>query len=378
MTRILVCADGFFRHFSPISLEPYIEMFINSLVDNGNEVMPYITNDFYKKNKKIKNWCRTLLAYEDVKNFNPEIIFSFNNAIDERFLKNFDCKCYIIASDTPTFWNNQDLILKYNKKYSVLYFNDDFKNELKDTYKIDFEHQHLIPYTTDIKNIKTIQDKDICFIGNFNSPKWLTIAKFLLKKDVDIREKEFLFKKMLNYYKNNGFIDQNLFEEFLSYFKEQPIQKKELESAFCIILTNEKRILLLNELLDLDLNIYTHSSNLECFDFNYKLFNKCHFEKISNYISNEKIYNETKISLSLPHFQVKTGFSWRICDILATNSMLLTNPTKDLQKLFNNIIPVYENQKDLREKVLYYLKHEDERKDIVLKSQEIIEKIIDS
>lgn len=374
MARILVCADGFFRAFSPISLEPYIEMFINGLVDNGNEVMPYISHDIYKKNKKIKNWIRSFMAYEDVKSFDPEIIFSFNNTIDERFLKKFDCKCYIIASDTPIFWNNRDLILKYNNKYSILYFNDDFKQELKDEYKIEYKRQYLIPYTTDMKSVNIEQNKDICFIGNFNLPKWHIISYNLLKEDNNLREKNTILKKILIYYEKKGHLNRELFDEFLKYYNDKNLQKKDLESLLCIAFTNKIRNSFLNSLLDLDLNIYTHKSNLECFNHNYKIFNKCYFEKIDNLANSEKIYNESKISLNLPHFQVKTGLSWRVCDILATNSMLLTNPTNDLKSLFGNIIPTYQNEKDLRKKVLYYLKHEDERKDIVQKSQLIIEK----
>ena len=57
MARILVCADGFFRNFSPFGLEPYIESFINSLVQAGNDVLPYIAKDF-KKKSKIKDFIK--------------------------------------------------------------------------------------------------------------------------------------------------------------------------------------------------------------------------------------------------------------------------------------------------------------------------------
>ncbi len=367
MTRILVCADGFFRNFSPVSLEPYIDMFINSLAKNGNIVMPYIVSDIVKRGK-FKNWYRKFFTYEEVKNFNPEIIFAFNNALDERFLKNLDSDCYIIASDTPIFWNNKDLIKKYKDKYSVLYFNNDFAKELNNEFDIPFEKQCLIPYTTDMEAFDLLQDKEISFVGNFNAPAFSHFSRALFKNKNNLLLKENSFKKLINEYIEKGIITSSYDEIFL---KDGKCSKEQLERSLCLAFTNYERNMLLNALLDYDLHIYTHFSNLTCFDYNYRLFLKCHFDSVSTIKENEFIYNTSKISLNLPHYQAKTGFSWRVCDILASNSLLLSNPTSDLSNMFE-VVPVYNSDKELKEMCAYYLKNDLERKDIVKECQKII------
>ena len=59
---------------------------------------------------------------------------------------------------------------------------------------------------------------------------------------------------------------------------------------------------------------------------------------------------------------------------MASNSMLLSNPTDDLLKLFGGIIPTYKTKEELKDKCEYYLKHENERQDIVKICQKMIEK----
>lgn len=374
MAKILVCADGFFRAFSPISLEPYIEMFIKSLVANGNHVMSYIGNDIIKKNKKFKSWYRQLYTYNEVKTFNPEIIFTFNNLIDERFLKNLDCKCYIIASDTPLYWHKKELLSKYKDKYRVLYFNNDFSNELEQIYKIDFKNQLQIPYTTDLKAYPENQDKDITFCGNFCTSQWYIIDNKLDLPLKSLEKFEIIFHEMIQTYKENHTINDGLYEQYYNLNKHKNIDKQQIEKALCLAFTNKTRIDLLSRISDLNLHIYTSKENFNIFNYDYDLFTKCHFQNICSAKDNEKIYNQSKIALSLPHFQAKTGFSWRVCDIMASNAMLLSNDNADLKKQFGNIIPTYKTSEELKKLCLYYLEHDDERIDIVNKAQEIINK----
>lgn len=72
--------------------------------------------------------------------------------------------------------------------------------------------------------------------------------------------------------------------------------------------------------------------------------------------------------------KVSTGFSWRVCDILASNSMLLANSTDDLVKLFGGIVPTFDNAEELRDKSQYFLMHDKERKEIVKTCQQFIDK----
>ncbi len=373
MAKVLVMAYGNFRYFSPVSLEPYIQMFINSLVRNGNTVMPYIEKDI-QSDKKFKNYKNHYIAYRNVKDFNPDIVFTFNNLMDERLLKKLDVPFYVMDADTPLYWMNKELIKKYNEKYFALILNTEISDLLKKDFNLNEEKQIFIPYTTDIRAKNIDQNKDITFIGNFIQSQWDSISCSIFNSKTNMLEKENIMRKVVFEIKDNFKLTNETYEEYKKAFQNHAMSKNSLEATIGMVHTNYIRNSLLNSLVDLDLNIYSTSYSLSCIDYNYKLYSKCHYNTVSTVEENEKVYNESKISLSFPHHQTKTGFSWRVCDILATNSMLISNKTEKLTQFFGDNVVTFKDEKDLKDKCLYYLNHEDERKDIVQKCQEIINK----
>lgn len=378
MARVLVCADGFFRAFSPFALEPYIESFIKVLARHGNDVLPVICQDFQAR----FSWRRKLYRYQaawEIKKFDPEIIFTFNNAFPSSFFKYFRCPIFIVASDTPVYWSNKGLLKKYSSQYSVLYFNAGMANTLRTEYAIPAKRQVLIPYSTDMHSDKSISfKKDITFIGNFYNTDG------------------FLFGHLLNALEGRPEPEKQKVKEsivrFIDTLKQQQEQNDKTLECYTKLqvpgyagydltvaevfaaLTAEKRLELLSSLADMDLHIYTWAQNFKCICNFYSLFRKCHLEPVYSAQKNERIYNESKISLSLPHAQVHTGFSWRVCDILASNAMLLANPTADLQHYFGGIVPTYRTAAELKDKCRYFLSHEAERADIVQACQTLIDK----
>lgn len=77
------------------------------------------------------------------------------------------------------------------------------------------------------------------------------------------------------------------------------------------------------------------------------------------------IYDRSKISVNVPQAQAATGMQYRILDILASPSLLITKhvPGSDLERLFGADSPVvtYTDLDDLKAKCAYYLTHEEER-----------------
>lgn len=380
MARILVCADGFFRAFSPFGLEPYIDSFIQVLARHGNRVMSYIDQDF-KHRKVWKGKFYSWQATQEVKKFDPEIVFAFNNTFNPSFFKHFDCPVYIVASDSPIYWSNKELLKKKNKKYSVCYFNTDMAIPLKDEYHIPLDRQLLIPYSTDMHcDVTKDFDKDITFLGNFYNLHSFLFASLFSNLNLYSENKKEKLKDLIiefiddlnkTHKKNDN--ASNCFKKITQTFKLN-LNEDEVVSHIFLALTCEKRIELLSSLTDMDLHIYTWGQNLRCISNYYSLFRKCHLNTVYSVQASEKIYNESKISLSLPHRQVNTGFSWRVCDIMASNSMLLANPTDDLIRLFGGIVPTYNNAQELKDKCQYFLKNEKERLDIVIACQKLIDK----
>jgi len=380
MAKILVCADGFFRAFSAFGLEPYIEGFINTLVRNGNYVMPCIAKDFEIAGKFRRKYIKRK-TNKEILAFNPDLIIAFNNAIDPECICNLTCPILVIASDTPVYWRSKDFIKNNSARYSVAYFNNDMADLLNTEYKIPLNRQILIPYSTDMHANKKIAAKyDISFIGNFYNPNPF-LSDYLFRNLMDMSdENKAELKKLVT----------SIFDELEKKHEKTPntleLYKKIISIlgydrgydkfvAECFIsLTQEKRQKLFDNLLDMDLHIWTWDANLKCICNNHKLFEKCHLDACYSQEQNEAVYNSSKISLNMPHGQANTGFSWRVCDILASNALLISNPSEDLTRLFGGIIPTYKNAKELREKIKYYLTHDKERREIVEKCHKIINK----
>ena len=380
MARVLVCADGFFRAFSPFGLEPYIESFINVLARHGNRVMPYICQDFEHRKpwkRKVYSWQ----AVQEVKKFDPEIVFAFNNAFNPSFFKQFHCPVYIIASDTPIYWRNKDLLKENSDLYSVCYFNADMAATLKDEYHIPLERQLLIPYSTDMRCDETKPfNKDISFIGNFYFLGQSLFDIFFSHLSVYPNEMRQKIKTLVVSMIDELQCSKMKNEKTLNLHKQLTVLLNRnydydwIVSEIFGALTSEQRIECLLALTDMDLHIYTWSQNFRCISNYYSLFRKCHLESVYSIEANQNIYNESKISLSLPHAQVNTGFSWRVCDIMASNSMLISNPSKDLIRLFDGIVPTFDSARELKDKCQYFLKNEAERTDVVKACQKMIDK----
>ena len=380
MVNILVCADGFFRTFSPISLEPYIESFINTLVRNGNNVMPYIKTDFNSRFSLKRKYFESKISKE-IKEFNPDLIFAFNNAIDSFILKLVDCPINIIASDTPVYWKYNNTIKNNPSRYSVFYFNDDMSGTLTNEYKIPLSRQIKIPYSTDMHAFEvTNTPMNISFIGNFYNPSSIlstytinSIKKLSKQNKIKLQQCicELIDELRVTRHKSNKIL--SLYKKIITLTNTDIGYDKFLAQTF-IALTQENRQLLLKAICDFDLHIFTWDANLQCIENNYELFKCCHFESCANTKENELVYNSSKISLSLPHAQVDTGFSWRVCDILASNSLLLSNKSDDLTQFFGGIVPTYSTPEDLRDKCNYFIKHKKEREAIVKQCNKMINK----
>ncbi len=78
------------------------------------------------------------------------------------------------------------------------------------------------------------------------------------------------------------------------------------------------------------------------------------------------IYNQTKINVNINHFQSVNGSNLRTFEILGAGGFLLVEPLKDLKDLFEDgkDLVFYNDIVELKEKVEYFLVHENERKEI--------------
>lgn len=374
MANILLSANGFFRAFSQNSLEPYIESFIKELQQNANHVQSCILAD-YTANNYVTKKIKLMSLLKKIKNFHPDLIIAFNNALLPAIVKNTKCPILIVGSDTPVYWQNKKMILNNPSRYSVALFNMDCSAAIEEELSIPRKRHLLIPYSTAIHCKNTAKRFDISFIGNFYNAANILSKPFFDHvykwPSAQLTDRQQLLIKIIDEIKQTHRCSPAAYDLLKTISPKSPDQ---ILQEIILLLTSQERLDYLNSLTGFDLHIWTWKENFKVIFNHYDLFKKIHIEPAASTEQNEQIYNASKISLNLPHAQVNTGFSWRVCDILASGAMLLSSPSKDLRLLFNDLIPTFSSSKELQDKVSYFLKHEQERKDIIRACHTKIEK----
>lgn len=89
-----------------------------------------------------------------------------------------------------------------------------------------------------------------------------------------------------------------------------------------------------------------------------------------------KVFHMSKINLNFTIPNIYTGLPLRMWDILGAGGFLMTNYQAELPDFFveNKDLVCFDGEKDLVEKTLYYLSHEEERKQIARNGHEKVKK----
>lgn len=116
------------------------------------------------------------------------------------------------------------------------------------------------------------------------------------------------------------------------------------------VLTSNNRIKTLDNLVDLGLKIYGYPENFfEVSPFSMELAFSFDFTTVTSTKFTEHLLNSSKIGVNLYHPQAVTGFSWRVADIMASNSCLISPSKSDLARLNPYIkMPTFENPEEAR------------------------------
>ena len=90
-----------------------------------------------------------------------------------------------------------------------------------------------------------------------------------------------------------------------------------------------------------------------------------------------KVIPENKINLNFTIRNIRSGLPLRIWDILGAGGFLITNYQPEIEMYFKNgeDLVFFTEKDDLREKVSYYLTHEEERKRIAMNGQRKVRKL---
>jgi len=111
----------------------------------------------------------------------------------------------------------------------------------------------------------------------------------------------------------------------------------------------------------INVKLYTHEDTPE-------LSNVNNMGPVDYYNHSPYVFKGSKINLNISLRSIRSGIPQRAMDIMGCGGFLLTNYQPDMMELFvpDEDFVYFENKDDLREKIAYYLAHEEERKQIAL------------
>lgn len=332
------------------------------LIKNGNEIFRFNINN---PKVSITQWGGISKIVDEslltqIKNFAPTIILNFNNSLPVNCfdLLPADCKICAIDADAPevAFWNKENLE-KYYEKYVFLGLQS-YSREMYERFlnkKLESNYLYFPPATV-VKNESLEKNKNISFIGSNFYPDWIPdfssdFYKPMALSLYDKISKDYFFP-----------IDEA---------KKIAYQAKDINFLYEYIRgynAGQERLKYLQQIDTLGLTLYgsrgwehVHFYDLElakCFDST----------PITTIEENQWVYNTSKISVNISHPLAKSSFSWRVMDIMASSSCLLTEDKPDWRDLFEEYLSkevldaiIYKDRFDMRQKAIRLLNDEELR-----------------
>ena len=302
----------------------YIEGLIKAFLIRGHKVSNIITNNYL-----YDPWCglnilKNNINYKNllkkIKDFNPDLVISFNNSKLPNIEKELECPILIWEADKFYYFSNPFSLKVNSSRYFFISSSLNGRDQFIEYFRATKEKTFFMPHSTSIQSKIIKQDKNISFLGKlYDMPR---------TKD-----------KNLHKIKLNALHRKNI----------------------------------LSSIQDLGLKIFTNAVP----SFYDDLRHLCN-EQMFHYsiLHNEKIFNSSKISLNISHLQAKDStVSYRAIDIMASNSLLITENSKYLEFFSKKLSRIFYNTPfDLRKKIQYFLKNPNARKDMLNIQNEITKK----
>ena len=347
----------------------FYESFINGLKNLGNDVLIYNQATINTWGKNLEE-CPKNIA-DEIKNFSPDCAFLFNNSFYD--ISNIiDCPIIVYEVDTPMYYSNKNNLKANPNRYHFFVSQTESTRIIKEMYNVNEKNIVHMPFFTSMQAENLPIYKNICFIGSKFTDEDPIPYHHLQNKS---NSKE-IIKEYMNYYKQlekNPYLEIN---DFRTKNHELINTIKNIINIEILIpyISDIKRIGILSEIADLGLQLYG-TNNWQKLQYYPQLTMSYQNKVIYSFKDNQDIYNSSKIGININHHQAVTGFSWRVCDIMATNCCLVSQYTSDLEKLFPHVdLPTFKNKYEAKEICKYLLENENKRKEIVRNSNDAINK----
>lgn len=337
----------------------YYDMLFNGLKKAGNELLVAYTNTF---GRDFSGKIPQELLHK-IKNFDPDIFIFFDNYFYD-ISKITDKPIIIYDVDSPYVFSNPENIKENVSRYKFVTFQSDMKSVIQKRFGASEKNVFFFPPVTEVHcDNSVMQNKDIVFIGTNFPSNFSKVISFANSNPNIFQRQKALHE--LKCYKDNWYMNDFSDKNRASIFSQDDT----------LPLTGMKRLEILNEVSELGLHL---------FGIGWKEIHMAHWPKIvlsaySRQIvslkENQNIYNSSKIGLNINHIQATSGMSWRVCDIMASNAVLVSEVTRDMKLFFPNLpFGCYASKREAYEQCKRLLESETMRVDLAGRCQEEIDR----
>ena len=364
MANILISMYNFARDPKDYNvMPPFYEGFVQGLLGAGNNIFCFFHKDYnYDFSGDIPE-----ILLQDLRGFSPDVAIFFNNNFWD-ITKYFDIPVVVYDVDSPLHTKNIDDIKKNKDRYNFITIQKKNVKIFNELFNVSSDKTTYIePFTEIHSDPKVHPTINISFVG----ANWMwggaSFAKDL-NKVLAPSEHHIALENLYRFTQNPVEYVENTY----STTKNRLINDAK-ESSNRI--SGLRRARVLTEIADLGLELRGLYWDQNCMNYFPEIALCYNREPLFSLKDNQDLYNSSKISICTHHIQAISGFSWRVCDIMASNACLVTEYKSDIATCFPGVnIPTFTSPAEARERCIYLLENENARRDIVAQCNEIIDR----
>ncbi len=372
MARVFVALNNFCRIKEDYcAMPPFFESFLHGLQDAGNDVKCFQTKaiagiDRFKSEMPDE--------YTDMlKEFNPDLCIMFNNNFWD--ISNVvDCPIVIYDVDSPLEWQLKEGLIENIDRYLFVYNQTKGRKELFEYFHASEQQCCYIPFFTEIRanpNIKAANN--IVFLGTNWTWKGYNFLNKFIKSNPSEDDVQKAMEMLRQYIKEPLKPAHELYYE-LGNCPHERMNLGDL-SRCSFEISGLRRVRALDAVTDLGLEVNGYYWTIDMMNYFPELLSCVRGKQIWTKQQSEDYYNAARIAMNTNHIQAENGFSFRVCDILASNACLVSEYSSDLEDLFPDVdIPFFTTPAEAREQCKRLLDNENLRLDIVAAAHETIDK----
>jgi len=304
---------------------------------------------------------------QKISDFNPDLIIAFNHIINQKIYEKTNCPVIAFEADTIEVFANSNLMEKYQDRLYLGILNKNRKTIVKEKLRwLKDDKILVIKSSTMLKPEKLNQDINISCIATL----------------IGISNENIICKNLIKNINNKNYLDKFKLIHAKAIENWNDINDNDLKYLECTyeeffhFMSFYSRLYILDNLASLGLHVYGKFVSLESIINLRDLFFSLKQDSILSISENQNLYNRSKLSVNVhfahnikkPEYSV---YSWRVCDIMATASCLVSTECPALDQDFGKWIkiPQFSNRHEAYNLCKKLLMEENYRKDIVAGSQ---------